>query len=66
LSDAIESLGEDNFMFETDFPHATCLYPGVQDAMRTSLEGIEERVQRKLLYETAARVCQLPTPLGSA
>lgn len=56
---AIEALGEDNLMFETDFPHATCLYPGVQDTMRQSLEGLDERVQRKLLYETAARVYQI-------
>ncbi|MCR9092866.1 MAG: amidohydrolase [bacterium] len=56
---AIEALGEDNLMFETDFPHATCLYPGVQDTMRQSLAGLDERVQRKLLYETAARVYQI-------
>ena len=57
---AIEALGEDNLMFETDFPHATCLYPGVQETLQRSLEGIETRVQRKLLYETAARVYQIP------
>ena len=56
---ALEALGEDNLMFETDFPHATCLYPGVQDAMRESLDGLAEHVQRKLLYETAARVYQI-------
>jgi len=49
-------------MFETDFPHATCLYPGVKEQMRASVEGLEPRVQRKLLYETAARVYQLPMP----
>jgi predicted TIM-barrel fold metal-dependent hydrolase len=59
----IEALGEDNFMFETDFPHATCLYPGVQQTMRASLEGLAPRVQRKLLYETAARVDQIPVPV---
>jgi len=61
-SAALAWLGEDNVMFETDFPHATCLYPRVRERMRASLEGLEPRVQRKLLYETAARVYQLPTP----
>jgi len=61
-SHAIEALGEDNIMFETDFPHATCLYPRVQETMQASLEGLAPRVQRKLLYETAARVYQLPVP----
>jgi predicted TIM-barrel fold metal-dependent hydrolase len=62
-SDAIARLGEDNLMFETDFPHATCLYPGVREQMRASVEGLEPRVQRKLLYETAARIYNLPLAL---
>ena len=49
-------------MFETDFPHATCLYPGVKEQMHRSLRNLEPRVQRKLLFETAAKVYQLPTP----
>ena len=28
---ALDWIGEDNLMFETDFPHATCLYPGVKE-----------------------------------
>jgi hypothetical protein len=34
----------------------------VQKTMRASLEGLAPRVQRKLLYETAARVYQIPLP----
>ena len=49
-------------MFETDFPHATCLYPGVRKKIRASVEHFSPAVQRKLLYETAARVYQLPSP----
>ena len=59
---ALEKLGEDNIMFETDFPHATCLYPGVKERIHASLEGLAPAVQRKLLYETAARVYQLSLP----
>lgn len=59
LGPALEKLGEDNLMFETDFPHATCLYPGVQDQIRASTANLAPSVQRKLLYETAARVYQL-------
>jgi predicted TIM-barrel fold metal-dependent hydrolase len=57
---AVEKLGEDNLMFETDFPHATCLYPGVREKIAASVGGLEPRVQRKLLFENAARVYQLP------
>ena len=62
LAPAIDKLGEDNLMFETDFPHATCLYPKVRDQIQDSLEGLAPRVQRKLLYENAVRVYGLPLP----
>ena len=58
----IEKLGPDNIMFETDFPHPTCLYPSIQDHVEATLGGLEPAVQRKVLYETAARVYQLPLP----
>jgi predicted TIM-barrel fold metal-dependent hydrolase len=58
----IEKLGEDNIMFETDFPHPTCLYPSVQEHIQRTLGGLPERVQRKVLYETAQRVYQIEVP----
>jgi uncharacterized protein len=59
---AIAWIGEDNLMFETDFPHATCLYPGVKETKEKGLAGLAPRVQRKLLYENAAKVYQLSLP----
>ncbi len=56
LAPVIAALGEDNIMFETDFPHPTCLYPEVRKVVNESLDGQPERVQRKVLYETAARL----------
>jgi predicted TIM-barrel fold metal-dependent hydrolase len=55
----IAKLGEDNVMFETDFPHPTCLYPGVKQHVQDTLGGLDPRVQRKILYETAERVYNL-------
>jgi len=57
---AVSRLGPDNIMFETDFPHPACLYPSVRDHVQVSLAGLPEAVQRKVLYETAQRVYQLP------
>jgi predicted TIM-barrel fold metal-dependent hydrolase len=62
---AIERLGEDNIMFETDFPHPTCLYPKVQEQVRKTLGDLEPRVQRKVLYETAQRVYNIELPSGA-
>jgi predicted TIM-barrel fold metal-dependent hydrolase len=61
---AVEKLGEDNLMFETDFPHPTCLYPDIRAQVEETLGGLPPRVQRKILHETAQRVYQL-APLGT-
>lgn len=64
IGSALAKLGEDNVMFETDFPHPTCLYPAVREKVHETLGGLAPRVQKKILYETAARVYNLPLPRG--
>ena len=59
---AVQEIGADNVLFETDFPHPTCLYPNVREHAEASLEGLCEADQRKVLYENAARVYQVPLP----
>jgi predicted TIM-barrel fold metal-dependent hydrolase len=56
----IALIGEDNVMFETDFPHPTCLYPDVHGPLARALAGAGEDLTRKLVYENARRVYQLP------
>lgn len=58
----IERLGADNIGFETDYPHPTCLYPGVREQVQTCLGGLDASVQRKILYENAARVYGIELP----
>ncbi len=58
----IGQLGADNVLFETDYPHPTCLYPSVREHVAEALSGLSESVQRKVLYENAARVYHLPMP----
>ncbi len=57
---AIEELGEDNVMFETDFPHPTCLYPETHTRISKTLDQLAPTVRRKVLHDTAARVYHLP------
>jgi uncharacterized protein len=55
----------ENVMFETDFPHPTCLHPGPghapspREVIRRDTEIVGEEVMRKVLYETPARVYHL-------
>jgi predicted TIM-barrel fold metal-dependent hydrolase len=60
---AIEQLGPDNVLFETDFPHPTSMSPGpASDAMRpdeyvrSALSGLDDTTLRKVLHENAAKL----------
>ena len=60
LPAALESLGPDNLMFESDFPHPTCLYPAPLSYPAQVLTGIDHGVLRKLMSGNAARVYSIP------
>lgn len=56
----ISRLGEDNVMFETDFPHPTCLYGDTLDRVATALSGLAAGTRRKILSTNAARLYNIP------
>jgi uncharacterized protein len=59
LAALIDSVGEDNIMFETDFPHPTCLYPDPLKTAAHNLQDLSVEVQRKILGENAAKLYRL-------
>ncbi len=59
LASLIESVGEDNIMFETDFPHPTCLYPDPLKTAAYNMQDLSPAVQRKVLGENAAKLYHL-------
>ncbi|HET9629282.1 MAG TPA: amidohydrolase family protein [Novosphingobium sp.] len=60
----IKKIGEDNIMFETDFPHTTCLggRGAVAQALTNGLERQPERVQDKILFANAAKLYNVELP----
>lgn len=52
-------LGIDNVMFESDFPHPTCLYPDPLASAHKSLEGFTDEEKVKVLSTNAARCYNL-------
>ena len=58
----IDDIGEDNILFETDFPHPTCLYGNVQETIEAGLEGQSETTRRKILWENAAKLYNIALP----
>jgi uncharacterized protein len=59
-------LGVDNCMFETDFPHPTCLYPQPLNGISQTFaqQNVPMDVRRKLLSGNAARVYNVTLPTG--
>ena len=53
-------LGVDNVMFETDFPHPTCLHPNALDYVATTASEFTLEERKKVFGGTAARVYNLP------
>jgi predicted TIM-barrel fold metal-dependent hydrolase len=63
---ALELLGPDNILYETDFPHPTSMSPGPSspavaplDYIRQNLADLSEETLRKVLHDNAARIYHL-------
>jgi uncharacterized protein len=59
LSAIVSSVGEDNFLFETDFPHPTCLFPNPLATAERNMAGLSATAQRKILGENAQKLYHL-------
>jgi predicted TIM-barrel fold metal-dependent hydrolase len=59
---SIEDLGVDNCMFETDFPHPTCLYPDSLGHIDKALAGASDDFRAKVLSDNAASVYHIARP----
>jgi predicted TIM-barrel fold metal-dependent hydrolase len=58
----IESIGPNNLLFETDFPHPTCLYPESQAHLAQVLARLDPAVRRRVVQDNAAELYKIPLP----
>ena len=65
IAHTIEVLGADNILFETDFPHPTCLFPDSMDLAAPGLATLSEEVQRKVLQDNAAALYRIDVPTSA-
>jgi predicted TIM-barrel fold metal-dependent hydrolase len=56
----LETLGVDKVLFETDYPHPTSLYPGVQEHLVDTLGGYDYEVRKQVLERNAVKLYNLP------
>jgi predicted TIM-barrel fold metal-dependent hydrolase len=59
LQRLVDSVGEDNILFETDFPHPTCLYPKPLETVAPKMATLTPTARRKILGENAAKLYRL-------
>lgn len=59
LKRTISSLGSDNIMFMTDFPHPSCLYPNSMEFAAEGLAEIDDATCRKVLSTNAAKLYKI-------
>ena len=55
----LEAIGVDRVMFETDYPHPTSLYPGVQDKLVDTLGSYDYATRKRVLEQNAAELYNL-------
>ena len=59
LPSLVEAIGEDAIMFETDFPHPTCLYPDPLTSVQEKMAGLPAETRTKILGENARKLYRL-------
>ena len=62
VAHAIAALGDTNVMFETDYPHPTCLYPDSLPQAAATIRSLPELSRRRVLSDNAVKLCRLPLP----
>ncbi|HMD46528.1 MAG TPA: amidohydrolase family protein [Acidimicrobiales bacterium] len=59
LQRLVDKVGEDTILFETDFPHPTCLYPTPLDTVGEKMATLRDSSRRKILGENAVKLYRL-------
>jgi predicted TIM-barrel fold metal-dependent hydrolase len=59
LPDLVEAVGEDCILFETDFPHPTCLYPDPLEGVEAKMATLAPATREKIMGENARKLYRL-------
>ena len=55
----VDVVGEDRILFETDFPHPTCLYPTPLDTMAEKMGTLSPEVRNKIMGDNAVALYRI-------
>jgi uncharacterized protein len=62
IQHTIDAVGEDNILFETDFPHPTCLYPDPLGEVEKKMSTLRPETRRKIMGHNSAALYRLKPP----
>lgn len=61
-SKLIEDIGVENVLFETDFPHPTCLYPNNREHVTEVIGELDPYIRKRVLQDNSAELYRIPLP----
>ncbi|HVM64415.1 MAG TPA: amidohydrolase family protein [Acidimicrobiales bacterium] len=59
LQPLVDAVGDDRLLFETDFPHPTCLYPDPLGTIEEKMSTLRPESRRKILGDNAVALYRL-------
>jgi hypothetical protein len=65
LQHLIDAVGEDNILFETDLPHATCLYPEPLEEVEEKMMTFRAETRRQILGDDSPFSTGSHSPVGA-
>jgi predicted TIM-barrel fold metal-dependent hydrolase len=59
LPELVDAVGDERILFETDFPHPTCLYPDPLQAVEAKMQTLAPQARANIMGENARRLYKL-------
>ena len=66
IGGVLEAIGHRHLLFETDFPHPTCIYPDGLEYAAAALASVTDDVRRDVMGGNAARLYRIALPESPA
>lgn len=58
----LEDIPADNILFETDFPHVTCLYGNIQETIEQGIGGLPDALRQKFIWDNSRDLYGIESP----
>lgn len=66
LENLLDVIGVGNVLFETDFPHPTCLFPQAESRVGQALASLDFATRKRILQDNAQELYSIPVPGSDA